>query len=159
MTESWRVALEKLIHVSRADTIHPYEPSIGRWTAKDPIDFYGGDANLFQYVSADPVNFVDPLGLEILLLGRQPFIFRYPGITRLAPKQRFTPRSLPKETPARQCKPVQQPTPSPLPEPSWWGKFIDKVADLLDEMGLGGGALPTPTYPYDPLNPYAGLET
>jgi RHS repeat-associated protein len=40
-----------------------YDPAIGRWTAKDPIDFAGGDVNLFQYVSADPVNFVDPQGL------------------------------------------------------------------------------------------------
>jgi RHS repeat-associated protein len=40
-----------------------YDPAIGRWTAKDPIDFAGGDVNLFQYVQSDPVNFVDPLGL------------------------------------------------------------------------------------------------
>ncbi|MFA4828189.1 MAG: RHS repeat-associated core domain-containing protein [Thermodesulfovibrionales bacterium] len=129
-----------------------YDPSIGKWTAKDQIDFYGGDTNLFNYVGNNPVNFVDPLGLEMLLLGRQPFIFRYPGVNRLAPKQRFTPRSFPKETPARQCKPVQQPTPSPVPEPSWWGRFLKDFADWLD--GLGGGA--GPTLPYDP---YSGLET
>ena len=40
-----------------------YDPAIGRWTAKDPIDFDGGDTNLFQYVEADPVNRIDPLGL------------------------------------------------------------------------------------------------
>jgi RHS repeat-associated protein len=40
-----------------------YDPSIGRWTAKDPIDFAGGDVNLFAYVHSDPVNFVDFLGL------------------------------------------------------------------------------------------------
>jgi RHS repeat-associated protein len=40
-----------------------YDSAIGRWTAKDPIGFAGGDANLFQYVAADPVNFSDPLGL------------------------------------------------------------------------------------------------
>jgi RHS repeat-associated protein len=39
-----------------------YDPSIGRWTAKDPIDFAGGDVNLFRYVQSDPVNFVDPDG-------------------------------------------------------------------------------------------------
>ncbi len=27
-----------------------YDPAIGRWTAKDPIDFAGGDMNLFGYV-------------------------------------------------------------------------------------------------------------
>ena len=40
-----------------------YDPAIGRWTAKDPIDFAGGDANLYGYVGGDPVNWVDPGGL------------------------------------------------------------------------------------------------
>jgi RHS repeat-associated protein len=40
-----------------------YDPVIGRWTAKDPIDFAGGDANLYGYVGNDPITFVDPLGL------------------------------------------------------------------------------------------------
>ena len=40
-----------------------YDPTIGRWTAKDPIDFAGGDVNLYGYVQNDPVNFVDPSGL------------------------------------------------------------------------------------------------
>jgi RHS repeat-associated protein len=39
-----------------------FDPSIGRWTAKDPIDFAGGDVNLYGYVQNDPVNFVDPSG-------------------------------------------------------------------------------------------------
>ena len=39
-----------------------YDPAIGRWTARDPIDFAGGDTNLFGYVGNDPVNQVDPLG-------------------------------------------------------------------------------------------------
>ncbi len=33
-----------------------YDPAIGRWTARDPIDFAGGDTNLFGYVMNDPVN-------------------------------------------------------------------------------------------------------
>ncbi|MFZ1829199.1 MAG: RHS repeat-associated core domain-containing protein, partial [Candidatus Competibacteraceae bacterium] len=40
-----------------------YDPETGRWTAKDPILFAGGDANLFAYVANDPVNGVDPAGL------------------------------------------------------------------------------------------------
>ncbi|VAW87327.1 hypothetical protein MNBD_GAMMA17-1579 [hydrothermal vent metagenome] len=39
-----------------------YDPQIGRWTAKDPIRFQGGDTNLYGYVINDPVNFVDPDG-------------------------------------------------------------------------------------------------
>ncbi len=40
-----------------------YDALIGRWTAKDPIRFAGGDSNLYGYVFWDPVNFIDPLGL------------------------------------------------------------------------------------------------
>jgi RHS repeat-associated protein len=40
-----------------------YDPNTGRWTAKDPILFAGGDTNLYGYVLQDPVNFVDPAGL------------------------------------------------------------------------------------------------
>jgi len=40
-----------------------YDAYTGKWTAKDPIGFSGGDSNLYGYVLGDPVNFVDPLGL------------------------------------------------------------------------------------------------
>ena len=39
-----------------------YAPAIGRWTAKDPIDFGGGSVNLYEYVLDDPVRFIDPFG-------------------------------------------------------------------------------------------------
>jgi RHS repeat-associated protein len=39
-----------------------YDAETGRWTAKDPIGFEGGDTNLYGYVGGDPVNFVDPTG-------------------------------------------------------------------------------------------------
>jgi len=39
-----------------------YDPLIGRWTAKDPIRFRGGDSNLYGYVLGDPVNLIDPEG-------------------------------------------------------------------------------------------------
>ncbi|MBN1663043.1 MAG: hypothetical protein JW943_05530 [Deltaproteobacteria bacterium] len=41
---------------------------LGRWTAKDPIDFAGGDVNLYGYVSNNPVNWVDPRGLVSILI-------------------------------------------------------------------------------------------
>jgi len=37
---------------------------VGRWTAKDPIRFAGGDGNLYAYVGGDVVNRVDPEGLS-----------------------------------------------------------------------------------------------
>lgn len=39
-----------------------YDAETGKWTAKDPIGFEGGDSNLYGYVLGDPVNFVDPTG-------------------------------------------------------------------------------------------------
>ncbi len=42
-----------------------YDAEIGRWTSKDPIDFSGGDTNLFGYVFADPINFIDLFGLRL----------------------------------------------------------------------------------------------
>ena len=41
-----------------------YDPMTGRWTTKDPIRFKGGQANLYVYVGADPVNRIDPAGRE-----------------------------------------------------------------------------------------------
>ena len=40
-----------------------YDPDIGRWTAKDPILFGGGDTDLYGYCLNDPINWVDPCGL------------------------------------------------------------------------------------------------
>jgi RHS repeat-associated protein len=39
-----------------------YDTDTGRWTAKDPILFSGGDTNLYRYCVNDPVNWVDPDG-------------------------------------------------------------------------------------------------
>jgi len=43
-----------------------YDATTGRWTARDPIAFGGGDANLYAYVGNDPINRVDPVGLQEL---------------------------------------------------------------------------------------------
>ena len=39
-----------------------YDPNTGRWTAKDPIFFNGGDTDLYGYCLNDPINGVDPDG-------------------------------------------------------------------------------------------------
>ncbi len=49
-----------LVHFGFRD----YDPATGRWTAKDPIGFNGGDVDLYGYVESDPVNWVDPGGLK-----------------------------------------------------------------------------------------------
>src|SRR5208283_5678777 len=48
-----------LVHFGARD----YDPDTGRWTAKDPILFKGGDTNLYGYVLQNPINWVDPFGL------------------------------------------------------------------------------------------------
>jgi len=40
-----------------------YHPELSRFISEDPIEFEGGDINLFAYVGNDPVNHFDPLGL------------------------------------------------------------------------------------------------
>ena len=55
------------LHDRDVDLVHfgfrDYDPATGRWTAKDPIGFAGGDVDLYGYVESDPINFVDPYGL------------------------------------------------------------------------------------------------
>jgi RHS repeat-associated protein len=43
-----------------------YEPETGRWTARDPALFGGGQANLYLYAGGDPVGQRDPTGLVCL---------------------------------------------------------------------------------------------
>jgi RHS repeat-associated protein len=39
-----------------------YDPETGRWTARDPIQFQGGQSNLYAYAGDDPVNGHDSTG-------------------------------------------------------------------------------------------------
>ncbi len=42
-----------------------YDPTIGRWTAKDPILFAGKLSNLYEYNLNDPINYLDISGLQV----------------------------------------------------------------------------------------------
>jgi hypothetical protein len=41
-----------------------YDPSIGRWLTPDPIEYDGGDVNLYGFVKNNPTNLTDPSGLK-----------------------------------------------------------------------------------------------
>ncbi len=43
-----------------------YDAQVGRFLSEDPLGFEGDDKNLYRYVLNNPVNFVDPLGLQAL---------------------------------------------------------------------------------------------
>ena len=45
-----------------------YDSETSRWLSKDPIRFDGGDTNLYGYVIQDPVNLIDPLGREAVVI-------------------------------------------------------------------------------------------
>jgi RHS repeat-associated protein len=40
-----------------------FDQASGRWMARDPVLYDGGQANLFVYLGNDPVGLRDPLGL------------------------------------------------------------------------------------------------
>lgn len=42
-----------------------YDPTVGRWTTRDPIGFGGGETNLYGYVGGDPMSHTDPSGLLV----------------------------------------------------------------------------------------------
>jgi RHS repeat-associated protein len=44
-------------------TYRAYDPAVGRWLSRDPIEEQGG-LNLYAYVDGNPINGIDPLGLD-----------------------------------------------------------------------------------------------
>lgn len=52
---------EKPIEVfSFNSTNRHYDPTIVRWTTKDPIGFEGMDKNLYAYFGGEPLSRIDP---------------------------------------------------------------------------------------------------
>ena len=73
-----------------------YDGRIGRWLAKDPIRFEGGDTNLYGYVLQDPVNSFDPrgesaigvaivVGISLIITADDPWTILREGFTKPPP--------------------------------------------------------------------------
>ncbi len=46
-----------------------YDPGLGRFVGEDPIGLNSGDVNFYEYADNSPMNFVDPLGNQIIPAG------------------------------------------------------------------------------------------
>jgi RHS repeat-associated protein len=104
--------------------VRDYDAQSGRFTAKDPIRFAGGQANLYGYVLNDPVNKKDPFGLQY---------------SWECPVGRDCSRPV---EPARRPTP---PTPRPCrqkedPEDPWWKILLDEILGLLPGLGEADSA-------------------
>ncbi len=53
-----------------------YDPETGRWLANDPIGISGG-LNLYAFCGNDPVNYVDPMGLNVWVLEEVDSLFNH----------------------------------------------------------------------------------
>jgi uncharacterized protein RhaS with RHS repeats len=58
--------------------LRAYDPNLGRWINRDPIEESGG-INLFGYVNNNPINFIDPFGLA----NSGAMVFQNPGTKAL----------------------------------------------------------------------------
>jgi RHS repeat-associated protein len=131
-----------------------YHPGLLRFISEDPIEFLGGDVNLYSYVADAPTSYRDPFGLFVVA-GRGPAFFKpATGQARPAPSQVTNPaarqiRPTP-QRPSEQLRPMHEPTPRLLPvDPTklpWWKKPFyalrdadDHLVDLLRNL-LSGGA-------------------
>jgi len=45
-----------------------YSPTLGRWTSLDPLRYAAGDVNLYRPVGNDPINRLDPSGLDDVII-------------------------------------------------------------------------------------------
>ena len=112
-----------------------YSPTLHRFISEDPIEFAGGDVNLYGYVGNNPTNFIDPEGLSTLLGGRIGTNIR-PG--RLSPSQRYTQPEAQRMSPERGPAP---PRPASQTDPK---QPVNQMRDRLPEA-----AEP----PHEPLQP------
>ncbi len=125
--------------------VRDYDAVAGRWTAKDPIRFAGGDTNLYGYVIGDPVNFVD-------LDGKHPLLWLFlralipvielaiipTDIPFFSKNNRKTPRNTKKnanKNDKRQVDDVAKKAEIPSDRRNDFGKFIEEIKDAENRGG------------------------
>jgi RHS repeat-associated protein len=117
-----------------------YDPKTGRYLTPDPIGLAGG-TNLCTYAGNNPVNAIDPYGLEFFLIGRGDVIVR-PSVARTIPRiTRGMQRNTPKPTPKPNIRQVIEPPPPPPPPPElpWWIRLMKM---LNGEADFGADVIP-----------------
>ena len=107
-----------------------YDPVAGRWTASDPIRFNAGDANLYRYAAADPVNLSDPTGLNAGQGGGQ-------GVTPLLPPIPGGWHGMGSNPPASNPAPNNN---LPLGGPSFWPGWLPPPPVQLQPINYGQGS-------------------
>jgi RHS repeat-associated protein len=146
-----------------------YHPTLQRFISEDPIEFAGGDVNLYAYVGNGPTQFTDPLGLQVFVGATPPWLNPLIIGGRVGPirgpmRPPFRPiRPPPSGRPENPMLRPTEPRPSPtLPNPgppgkdllkggrdAWWAEWLRKWFELIDELMKGGGAGGT-TWPSPP---------
>ncbi len=111
-----------------------YDPTIGRWLAKDPALFGGGDTNLYGYVLNDPVNLIDPSGLEPCPCKNSP------KGTHLTPDSKFEDAMAARDA-AKEATNVKHPDPT-TPAPPVIKNAGDWIKDQQGNPGPGHSQVP-----------------
>jgi RHS repeat-associated protein len=134
-----------------------YNPELQRFVTEDPIEFQGGDLNLYNYVHNAPLTYSDPYGLEAPLPlpifpgtgGRTCIALSFAGVRCEPPPENKSNPPLPKapdpqldpRDPCWSCKPpfVDPPPPSCVTFGTHcqFGKAVPTPApeSLLDKLG------------------------
>ena len=57
-----------------------YEPLTARWLSPDPMADKYTSLTQYNYCGGDPVNFVDPIGIDVIIEGSEVFKKRYDSV-------------------------------------------------------------------------------
>lgn len=113
-----------------------YHPLLQRFIAEDPIEFGGGDVNLYAYVVNNPLRFVDPFGWV-------PYACKDPALDCGPPDS--SPWDPPPQTlPKSHAKPPKPPDINPNgPTPNDWKRAYDEAMGNACETAVAAGCMLT----------------